>query len=233
MRATFGLAALALTAFLGACAQSSGLPSIGLFDGGPEPAEATTPPAAAAAPAQVVAGKPAKGAPVVSRNTKKEPPAKGGTAVAAAKAPPAPPAEKPAAKETEDSGLSLGNMAQMTLFTGSAPDSAQVNTPPVATYTMLAQQIHACWFTPGKPQLTNHGFHAEVSPSGSGDAKIIIYEKAPDNKRGLQVFRITISSSGNSTSVISSENRRLDAKLDAAFKADLARWANGDERCRG
>lgn len=230
MRAIRGLAAFAVVASLGACAQSTSMPDIGLFGGGPEP---TAAPAPAAPPKQVVAEKPAANAPAASRNAKKAAPAKGSTAVAAAKAPAAPANTAAKEQESSGSGLSFGSLSQMTLFTGSTtPDSVETRAAPVATYSMLAQRIHACWFTPGKPQLTNHGFHAEVAPNGSGDAKIIIYEKGPDNKRGIQVFRITISGSGSSSSVVSSENRRLDAKLDAAFKADLARWAKGDDRCK-
>lgn len=238
MRAFAGWAALVLTASLGACAQSTNFSDIGLFGGGDESAGTTT--ATASAPAQpqqapAVAGKPSPDAPASSRGTKKAAPAKGGTAIAGANAPSASGAaqEKPAAKTEESGGISLASMTQLKMFSGSAsPDSTEASTAPVATYSMLAQRIHACWFTPGKPQLTNHGFHAEVAPDGSGDAKIIIYEKGPDNKRGIQVFRITISRSGSNNSAISSENRRLDAKLDAAFKSDLVRWAKGDERCR-
>ncbi|MEJ2123295.1 MAG: hypothetical protein P8Y67_11675 [Alphaproteobacteria bacterium] len=123
-------------------------------------------------------------------------------------------------------------LAQMNPFkAGSAvvSDTVETSLSPTAAYTLLAQRIHSCWLTPAAPKLPNHGFHAEVAPN-SEHAKIIIYKKTANNKRGLQVYRIIINS--GMTSSVFAENRRLDAKMDASFKRDIARWLKGDSSCK-
>jgi hypothetical protein len=237
MRAIASLTGLMIAVSLGACASpnfSVNIPSsITLFGSEPEPAKAN-PAAAQAAQQQPQPQK--KGAVATtnsaktldaSHNAKKAQSPKSQPSSTVAANQPAPAAEKPA--EKENTGSILGNMS---VFSSSEPDAAvQTKGSPVETYSMLAQQIHACWLKPGAPMLPNHGLHAEVTPNEPDTAKIIIFEKAPDNKRGLQVFRITING-GSGGSTITSENRRLDAKLDGAFKGDLTRWAKGDTSCK-
>ena len=144
--------------------------------------------------------------------------------------PPSPDAAQ--SPEPEGSGLTLASLGQISLFSGpSSPDSVLIAQPPVAAYTLLAQRIRACWLTPGSPKLTNHGFHAEVAPGDIKEAKIILYERADDGRRGVSAFRIDITAE-SSGALISSQNTRLEQKLDVSFKADLARWAKGDERCK-
>lgn len=140
-----------------------------------------------------------------------------------------------AANKAESSSFSLSSLAKMNILAAGAPvtpDTVHSESSPVAAYTLIAQQIHACWLTPGASKLPNHGFHASVSPKDGSTAKIVLYKKGPDKRRGVLVFRIAIGESGGG-SVITSHNRRLDAKLADAFKADLARWAKGDDRCKG
>ena len=227
VRAVASLFGLALLTALSACAPMSGFPDMSLFGGGnAEPTAATKPEAAgveiAAAP------------PMPARNLRKRQVKKPGTQLVAG---PRPKEEKPKEekpKEEKQTSLALPGLPDVKLFATSsyAPDSVNWDGAPVAVYTQLAQQIRACWLSPGKSKLTNHGFHAEVSPNDSSNAKIIIYEKDPQGKRGVQAFRIDISG-GGSSSTVHSENRRLDKTLDVAFKADLARWSKGDQQCKG
>lgn len=225
MRVCATAAGAIMAALLGGCSVGSGLPDIPMLTG--SSADGGSPPAATAAVST------AEQPPVPERNPKKKKqaaPARTATATAANQAPPA------AAKASEsDSGFSLASLTQLNIFGGdgiSAPESVHSGASPIATYTYIAQQVHSCWLTPGAPKLPNHGFHADVSPKDANTAKIILYEKGPDKKRGTQVFKIVIGGSGGG-SVITSDNYRLDARLDAAFKADLARWAKGDSNCRG
>ena len=228
MRAVVSLSGMVLFTALSGCASMSGLPDVSLFHSGN--AETTAASKPEAAPAVEIAAAP----PLPARNVRKRQVKKPGTQLASGPRPKAdkPQEEKP--KEEQQASLALPGLPDVKLFTaaGYAPDSVSWDGAPVAVYTQLAQQIRACWLTPGKSKLTNHGFHAEVSPNDSSNAKIIIYEKDPQGKRGVQAFRINISG-GSSSSTVQSENRRLDKTLDVAFKADLARWSKGDQGCKG
>ena len=226
MRAVASLSGLALLAALSACAPMSVLPDMSLFGGGNAETTAATGPDAASVEAAAAAP------PLPTRDVRKRR-VKPGRQLASG---PRPKEEKPSEeKPTEEKQASLGlpGLPDVKLFANAAyaPDSVNWDGAPVAVYTQLAQQIRACWLAPATTKLTKHGFHAEVSPDSS-NAKIVIYEKDPQGKRGVQAFRINISGGGGGSSV-QSENRRLDKTLDVAFKADLARWSKGNQGCKG
>jgi hypothetical protein len=197
-----------LIALLGGCSQNAGLQKFSqLLPGGGEET---------AAEAETVEEDPAGGPPLPERNARR-----------------AGVAENASDGETEQAGLTLPNLPDVKLFTASAyaPDTTQWDEKPVLVYTRLAQQIRACWLTPGASKLPDHGFHAEVGPGDPDEAKIILYKKAEDGRRGLQAFSLTID--GKLTgSTVSARNRKLDKKLDQAFKSDLARWSKGDQNCK-
>ncbi|MGB0086799.1 MAG: hypothetical protein WBP94_15685 [Rhodomicrobiaceae bacterium] len=214
MRAIAKSCGAALTLCLAACGHSADLPQVGLL-GGPDQANQET---AQATEGVEVANAPPL--PVRNGRIKRGEPVK----VAAATNQGA----------TKSAGLSLPTLSAGNLFTTSAyaSDTSQWDEPPVDVYTQLAQQIRACWFTPGASKLTNYGFLAQVEPGETQDATIIIYEKATDGGRGLQAFRIGISA-GLAGSTVKAENRKLDAKLDTEFKSDLVRWSQGNQNCQG
>lgn len=226
MRAVASLSGMALVATLSACAPVSGFPDMSLFGGGKAETTAASGPEAAGVK---IAGAP----PLPARDLRKRK-AKPETQIASAARPKGEKSKEEKPKDEKQTSLALPGLPDVKLFAAAAyaPDSVNWDGAPVAVYTQLAQQIRACWLTPGKSKLTNHGFHAEVSPNDSNNAKIIIYEKDPQGKRGVQAFRINISG-GSSSSTVQSENRRLDPTLDVAFKADLARWSKGDQGCKG
>jgi hypothetical protein len=225
MRAVASLSGLALLAALSACAPMSVLPDMSLFGGGNADTAAATGPETASV--EVAAAPPLPTRDLRKRRVKQ------GTQLASGPRPKEekPNEEKPA--EDRQASLALPGLPDVKLFAAAAyaPDSVNWDGAPVAVYTQLAQQIRACWLAPTTTKLTKHGFHAEVSPDSS-NAKIVIYEKDPQGKRGVQAFRINISG-GSSGSSVQSENRRLDKTLDVAFKADLARWSKGNQGCKG
>jgi hypothetical protein len=215
MRAFACAAGFVMAAALGGCAQGISLPDMPMF--GAASADALGE-GAAVPQIQMATFNPADMPPLPERNPGKRPAAVANTA-----------------NKKTGGGFSLASLAQMNLLTAGSPvvpDSVHWGASPVAAYTLIAQQIHACWLTPGAPKLPNHGFHADVSPKDGSTAKIVLYEKGPDRKRGLLAYKITIGESSGG-SLVTSENRRLDAKLEAVFKADLARWAKGDLHCKG
>jgi hypothetical protein len=215
MNAISKLCSFILIAILGGCAQTSALSQLTPFGSGDE-AETT---------ASIVSEEagPENGPPLPVKNAFR------GSAGKAERL--ASSSEKAGSKQA---GLSLGALSDVKLFTATAyaPAATQWDDKPIGVYTKLAQQIHACWFKPGAPKLIDHGFHAEVAPNNPSEAKIIIYKKDPNGKRGLQAFRISIDSSLNGATV-TAENRRLDKKLDESFRTDLARWSKGNSACAG
>jgi hypothetical protein len=202
-------------AALGGCAQGSGLSDLSLLQpgGAEQTASAATPPASTLVAATSAA---AGGPPLPERNARR---------VARAAQP---------AEPRQSSGLSLAALADVKILSAAptVSDASEWEGRPVAVYSQLAQQIRSCWLTPGASKLPGHGFHAEVAAGDPSEAKIILYEKAPDGKRGLQAYRLVIESRGSSSSLVKAENRKVDAKLDQAFKADLGRWAGGRRECK-
>ncbi|MBX2805206.1 MAG: hypothetical protein KTR19_04460 [Hyphomicrobiales bacterium] len=102
---------------------------------------------------------------------------------------------------------------------------------PVGVYTVLAQQIYACWLNAATPKLENHGFHAEVATGNADEATIVIYQKGENGGRGIQSFRIEIRRSAFTGSSVEAKNRKLDRTQELAFRGDIARWSQGDQQC--
>jgi hypothetical protein len=208
MGATARLCGFLLIAALAGCAQNPGLPKLALFGSDDSGETGGT--------IQHDEADPAGGPPMPVRNERRRLAGKSTTADG----------------EAQPSGLSLPKLANVKVFSAvpQAPDTTQWSDKPVAVYTQLAQQIRACWLTPGAPKLVDHGFHAEVGATDADEARIILYKKDPNGKRGLQSFRILINETVTG-SVVKAENRRLDKKLDQAFKTDISRWAQGQRAC--
>jgi hypothetical protein len=199
-------------AALGGCAQGPGLMNLPLLSGSGSGDTASVEPAPAGAASAEVAG----GPPLPERNARRI-------------------AQAPRAEPRQSGGLSLASLTDVKILSAppTAADASEWEGRPVTVYSQLAQQVRACWLTPGASKLPGHGFHAEVAAGDPSEAKIILYEKAPDGKRGLQAYRLVIESRGSSSSVVKAENRKVEAKLDQSFKADLARWAGGRRECKG
>jgi hypothetical protein len=228
--------ALLVTALLAGCASSSGLGGLALLGEGTQAAQASPD-----GQVQVATLSPGETPPLPTRRPGKRPRASTATAKANA-APPQPSPTPEAAPKSEGSGFSLASLGQIDLFSSTAtpekaaepesgPDSILVSQPPVAAYSVLAQRIKYCWLNPTSPRLPNHGFHAEMAPGEIKEAKMVVYEKAPDGRRGTSVFKIDITAETDGA-LVSSHNVRLEKATEAGFKADLARWAKGDERCK-
>jgi hypothetical protein len=226
--------ALAMTAMLAGCAASSGLGALG--EAGPDGA-APSPDAQV----QLTALAPSETPPLPSRRPGKRPKA-AAAPVAVAAAQPAAPAE--GQKPESSSGFSLaslgGGLFASTPASGdkveeqqpdSGPDTVHLAQAPVAAYSLLAQRIKYCWLNVTSPRLPNHGFHAELAPGEIREAKMVVYEKNAEGRRGTSVFKVAITGDADG-STVSSQNVRLEKATEAGFKADLARWANGDDRCK-
>jgi hypothetical protein len=225
MRKLFQPPILLIAASLAGCAQSVGIGNLSLLGGG-EPAAETAP----AGEGQIVAPAPGEIPPLPVRRPGKRP---RGAQLAEAKAAPVPAGEAaPAKPEGSASGFSLASLGEaFKAKDGEGPDAILVDQPPVEAYSLIAARIKYCWLNPSTPRLANHGFHAEIAPGEAQEAKIIVYQKAEDGRRGTSAVKVNISAE-SSGSLISTQNSRLDPANIAAFKADLARWAKGDDRCK-
>jgi len=203
-----GLLCIVLAASLGGCAQNSGMAQLTQLLPGGEPSDDLS--------ADEASADEGEGPPIPVRNARRASGGDGGSA-----------------GEQQQAGLSLPSLADVNLFTASAyaPDTTRWEAKPVAVYTRLAKRIRACWLTPGAPKLENHGFHAEIGSTEANEAKIILYQKADNNGRGLMAYTLDIE--GNlSGSVVKARNRRVEEKLDQDFRSDLVRWSKGDESCK-
>jgi hypothetical protein len=206
------ISVMLLVAALYGCAQGPGLMNLSLL----QPGSGGDGQTASVEPSQPAPAESAGGPPLPERNARR---------VAQAQL-----AQR---SEPKQGGLSLSALADVKILSAAptASDSSEWDGRPVAVYSQLAQQVRSCWLTPGAPKLVGHGFHAEVAGGDPSEAKIILYQKTPDGKRGLQAYRLVIESRGSS-SIVKAENRSVEQKLDQSFKADLARWASGKRACK-
>jgi hypothetical protein len=224
--------ALLLAAVLGGCGQMSGLSNLSLLGSTQDSADA-----APDGQVQLATLTPEETPPVPSRRPGKRPrtPATQ-TAQAPATTASTTAAGDEAQPEKEESGISLASLGNISLFSGSSsgggPDAVLIDQPPVQAYSLLAQRIKYCWLNPSSPRLPNHGFHAEL-PAGAEikEAKMVVYEKDKDGRRGTTAFKVDITAESDGA-LVSARNVRLDKAMEAGFKADLARWSKGDERCK-
>jgi hypothetical protein len=60
---------------------------------------------------------------------------------------------------------------------------------------------------------------------------MVVYERDPEGRRGTSAYKIDITAE-SSGALVSTHNVRLSKADETAFKADLARWAKGDDRCK-
>ena len=223
-------AALLAAVLLAGCAQMSGLGDVSLFGGGENAAQAS--PDAQAQPAVLTAAeipplpahRPGKRPRSASQLAKAQTPESTGSVA------PASTQEQPA--KAESSGLSLAALfSPSSSPSASGPDAVLADQNPLAAYSLLAQRIKYCWLNPSAPRLPNHGFYSDLPAGEIKEARMVVYEKDPDGRRGTTVFKVDITGDSDG-SVISSQNVKLSKDLEAGFKADLARWAKGDDRCK-
>ena len=222
-------AVLCLAALLGGCGQMSGLSSLSLLGGGTQDSAEANP----EAQVQLAALSPSETPPLPTRRPGKRLALRQAAQPNAPATPPSQSAPAAAQAKPEGSGLSLAALGD-SLFAGSAdaggPNAVLIEQKPIDAYSLLAQRIKYCWLNPSSPRLPNHGFYSDLPAGEVREAKMVVYEKSPDGRRGSTVFKVDITAE-SSGALISAQNVKLDKTLDANFKADLARWAKGDERC--
>ncbi len=111
-----------------------------------------------------------------------------------------------------------------------APAAFHADMKPVSAYTVIARLVKTCWLNFSKPRLKNHKFEGEASPEPGSGAKILIYEKAPDQKLGRAAFRIDLRPDAGGT-FIETANYRLTPEESYDLQADIASWVRGAQSC--
>jgi hypothetical protein len=132
-------------------------------------------------------------------------------------------------------GLTTGALA--TLATAAVPELPQIDSdpigPPTELYARIARGAQNCWFGGNGPLKSQYIFHADAEPpSKGGQAEIVIHEidKSTPNPRGARAFRVTVTPSGD-TSTVQSENSRFSLEVGQRMSADVRRWARNDLSC--
>ena len=101
---------------------------------------------------------------------------------------------------------------------------------PVDAYVLLGGRIKSCWFNADMPLLRDHVYRADVSPDGS-KVQITIHEKQALGRAGRLDLRRSISRQEGSSTVVSTENRKMPPDLAAKMQYDIDRWKRGESNC--
>lgn len=114
-------------------------------------------------------------------------------------------------------------------FIGAEPKEGS----PASNYVRIARGAKACWFGASGPLNGTHLFTGEVKPaSAGGSAAIVLYERAPDGRRGLRAFTVEMAGKGEGTA-LARANERVPEPLGSRMLADVDRWADGETGCEG
>lgn len=136
-----------------------------------------------------------------------------------------------------NAGIGLTTGALANLATAAIPELPQLDSdpvgPPTELYARIARGAQNCWFGGNGPLKSRYIFHADAAPpSKGGQAEIIIHEidRSTPNPRGARAFRVTVTPSGE-TSTVQSENSRFTPEVAQVMSADVRRWARNDLTC--
>jgi hypothetical protein len=100
---------------------------------------------------------------------------------------------------------------------------------PVDAYVLLGGRIKSCWFNADAPLLPNHVYRADVSPDGN-KVQITIHTRQALGRPGASTYAIDFRQEGSST-VVSTENRKMPPELAAKMAYDIDRWKRGESNC--
>jgi hypothetical protein len=100
---------------------------------------------------------------------------------------------------------------------------------PVDAYVVLGGRIKSCWFNADMPLLRDYVYRADVSPDGN-KVQITIHTRQALGRPGASTYAIDFRPEGSST-VVSTENRKMPAELAAKMAYDIDRWKRGESNC--
>jgi hypothetical protein len=100
---------------------------------------------------------------------------------------------------------------------------------PVDAYVVLGGRIKSCWFNADMPLLRDYVYRADVSPDGN-KVQITIHTRQALGRPGASTYAIDFRQEGSST-VVSTENRKMPPELAAKMQYDIDRWKRGEANC--
>ena len=100
---------------------------------------------------------------------------------------------------------------------------------PVDAYVVLGGRIKSCWFNADMPLLRDYVYRADVSPDGN-KVQITIHTRQALGRPGASTYAIDFRQEGSST-VVSTENRKMPPELAAKMQYDVDRWKRGEPNC--
>jgi hypothetical protein len=100
---------------------------------------------------------------------------------------------------------------------------------PVDAYVLLGGRIKSCWFNADQPLLAKYVYRADVSPNGN-KVQITIHQRQALGRPGLSTYAIDFRQEGSST-VVTTENRKMPPELAAKMQYDIERWKRGESNC--
>jgi hypothetical protein len=124
-------------------------------------------------------------------------------------------------------GTSLAE-EEATSSTG-ATNVSVTKSKPLDAYVVMGGRIKRCWFNATDPLLPKHVYRADVSPGG-GKVTITVHQRADLGRAGLLTYTIDFKQAGSST-VITTENRKMPPDLAAKMRYDIDRWQRGQSDC--
>lgn len=109
----------------------------------------------------------------------------------------------------------------------------EISGSPTEVYTSIARGVLTCWFGATGPLKQDYIYHADADPPSKGGASEIAIrtrDREAADPRSLRAFRIGIAPGAERTHV-EVENSTLPEPLAEHLKADVVRWAAGNEGC--
>lgn len=104
---------------------------------------------------------------------------------------------------------------------------------PLELYNRVARGATRCWFGAEGHLKGTHIFNASAEPEAKGgSSEIVIHERDPKmpDPRGNRAFRVSITPSGDSATVVA-ENIRFPVEEGQKMEREVRRWARDDVTC--
>lgn len=99
----------------------------------------------------------------------------------------------------------------------------------IHTYAAIATGLQKCWLADKMP-LQKSQFFARTKNKGEEKSDIFVHGPAESPKRGPRIFSVHLTPKGAGTELLF-DNRLLDPLTESKVRADVNRWAKGEEGC--
>ena len=130
---------------------------------------------------------------------------------------------------SRNASLEASNESTAAVPVSSTSRASISGSKPVDAYVVLGGRIKSCWFNADMPLLRDYVYRADVSPDGN-KVQITIHTRQALGRPGPSTYAIDFRQEGSST-VVSTENRKMPPELAAKMQYDIDRWKRGESNC--